>query len=355
MMFSDNILPSLEKWTLQDGATCTDKAITLISGSKTYTSQLGSFLAYTPSQFEIYILFTGLIDPYVLGVFGRLELTYTNDTNDPECFQLFFIPQEQGTDFYAYTTVDLSGKDLSNIKLTLYNTTGTSILVKQLNMSPSTEISSITVDSEKIPGVWHMPNKVFNSSFGRFGENLIPDYWDTNGVVSTAYQAFGDYSLYLTAGQHCYQKAIVGNELLDGAKYPTLSTKYSFRFLGIGQVKIYVKSGTEIIPISSSTADSTDKDVSENVIACYFDIDELYWRASIDYLLLEPNTKVMQLCMEVVSGYVYVDGISGSPTSAAQYSVVFQDGPKTHNDLVQIRTSGQVNAEIGTIWFRSDV
>lgn len=209
-----------------------------------------------------------------------------------------------------------------------------------------------TIDGSKVDGDYeHMPNLVYNSSFGRFDDNLNPDYWDTDGVVSTAYSAFGDYSLYLTNGQHCYQKAIIGNELCDGSKYPGIDTKYGFRFLGIGVVEVSVYVNGNAIPISDHSGNMEIKNDAEEVIGVKFDINSLYWSSAIDYIIIPANIQVMQLRFDVADGYVYIDGVMGSPHSDSTKYVVFQDGKMTHNDKAYILKSSKANAEVGDIWF----
>lgn len=207
-----------------------------------------------------------------------------------------------------------------------------------------------TVDNA-INKVSHMPNLVYNSSFSRFDENLSPDYWDTDGVVSTAYSAFGDYSLYLTNGQHCYQKSIMGNELCDGGKYPNLQTKYGFRFLGIGTVKVSVTVNGTAIPISDHSGNIEVEDDNGEVTGVNFNINDLYWRAAIDYIKIPANLQIMQLRFDITAGYAYIDGVMGNPSSEDIDALVFQDGKKTDNDTAYILTGSKTNAKIGDIWF----
>lgn len=207
----------------------------------------------------------------------------------------------------------------------------------------------------------HMPNLVYNSSFSRFDENLKPDYWDTDGIVTSAYSAFGDYSLYLTRGQHCYQQAKSGVELCDGSKYPTLQTRYGFRFLGTGKIKVKVCVDGKPIHISDCTADELEvyipsdvpiEDAEKQVIGAIYNVNDIYWKNALDYVIVPPNNSVMKLCFEVIQGAIYIDGVTASPNSENVNNLIYQDGRKNNKDLSFITSNGDTDVPVGTIWFR---
>ncbi|WP_244832951.1 hypothetical protein [Clostridium sp. BJN0001] len=202
-------------------------------------------------------------------------------------------------------------------------------------------------------GIWHIPNYIYNSSFARFDENLKPDYWDTDGIVSTAYSAYGDYSLYLTKGQHCFQKAFTGVELVDGSKWASLSTRYSFRILGEGVIKVWIENTNgDKLKLQSSSRDAYN---TETGVEVDFEVYDLYWHPEPDYIIVAPNTNVMRLKIECVSGYVYIDGVSAVPGSSLEYGIVFQDGKMCEKDRAYMIDNGNVDAKVGDVWFRTDL
>lgn len=229
---------------------------------------------------------------------------------------------------------------------------GLSVTLESFTNKPEDKSTSDENYTRIAKGIWHIPNYIYNSSFARFDENLKPDYWDTEGIVSTAYSAYGDYSLYLTKGQHCYQKAFTGIELVDGSKWPSLSTRYSFRILGEGVIKAWIENTNgDKIELQSTSRDAYN---TETGVEVNFEVYDLYWHPEPDYIIVTPNTNVMRLKIECISGYVYIDGISAVPGSDLEYGVAFQDGRMCEKDRAYVIDNGNVDAKVGDIWFRID-
>ena len=82
----------------------------------------------------------------------------------------------------------------------------------------------------------YYPNVVYNSNFGRFDENLKPDFWETTGIVTTTEHLIGECSLKLQAGEY----AKIKDKPIQAYKWEEKSTNFIFRVIGNGTIKVQV-------------------------------------------------------------------------------------------------------------------
>ncbi|MCI9062903.1 phage tail protein [Romboutsia sp.] len=203
-------------------------------------------------------------------------------------------------------------------------------------------VSSINPDS--LPEFSYTPNYVYNSSFARFNKNLKPDYWNTNSIVSNAFTASGNYSLYMKAGEYCYQKGVTGAELINTSKWPELSTRFSFRALGKGTLKFSLWSGGKQLGFKLENS-------SDYVTEAIYEIDIDYWGATVETITLEPSLNVVEIHFDCTSGYIYLDSIMAYPLHESTKALIYQDGPMSRNDAMTIVESDLVDATVGDMWF----
>ena len=227
----------------------------------------------------------------------------------------------------------------------IWNESGTSLFnFIVIKGSGSGSTGSGTTDNIVNTNLYFSPNYIFNSSFGRFNSSLKPDYWNTNSIVSNSYSSNGNYSLYMKEGEYCYQESKIGTELLDASKWSKLYTRYSFRILGKGSLKISVWSGES--KVNFKVGDS------ENYVDEYiYTINSDTWGESSNYITIDPNMNTLQLKFDCTSGYVYIDSIMGCPINNKSQVVVYQDGPMCKNDTMTIVDTDIVDAKIGDMWF----
>ena len=195
-----------------------------------------------------------------------------------------------------------------------------------------------------IPELTYTPNYIYNSSFARFNESLRPEYWDTNAVVSNVFATGDNYSLHMRAGEYCYQQSVNGVELLDCSKWSDLSTRYSFRVMGKGKLKVSLYTNNK--PLQFQAFDNSEL-VLEYVITANKD----YWDATIPYFTLPPCSCVVQLRFECIEGYVYIDSVMGHPQLDDNKVLLYQHGNKSSKDYMTIVESDLVDAPLGAMWF----
>lgn len=201
-----------------------------------------------------------------------------------------------------------------------------------------------SINPESLPEFSYTPNYVYNSSFARFNKNLKPDYWHTNSIVSNAFTASGNYSLYMKAGEYCYQKGVTGAELINTSKWSDLSTRFSFRALGKGTLKFSLWSGGK--PLGFKLENSSDY-----VTEAIYEIDIDYWGATVETITLEPSLNVVEIHFDCTSGYIYLDSIMAYPLHESTKALIYQDGPMSRNDAMTIVESDLVDATVGDMWF----
>ncbi len=206
----------------------------------------------------------------------------------------------------------------------------------------------VVIDANSIPDVVSQPNYIYNSSFGRFNDKLKPAYWDTEGIVSSAYQTTGNYSLHLTEGQKCWQQGLTGVELIDGSKWRANNTRYTFRALGIGNVKVSVWYGNKRKLITS-------EDTSEGQEYIDFNLNHLMWLPMVYYVDVAPGTDVMSIHFDCTEGYAYIDSITGGPITTSYKSLTYQDGPMNYNDPIETVTEDLPDAKVGQMWFKRSI
>ena len=193
----------------------------------------------------------------------------------------------------------------------------------------------------------YYPNAVYNSSFGRFDENLKPDFWDTTGSVTTAEHLIGQYSLKLKAGEY----ARIKDKPIQAFKWSEKSTSFIFRVIGEGVVKVKV------------LADTTPQEIFSYVDNVYmsakeftFNINNSTWFNSACAVELHACKKTVTLKIECISGKVYVDAVQVVPIEqGSRLDIQYTDGAMCFNDAMQYRTDDLLDAKVGDMWFRGDL
>lgn len=193
----------------------------------------------------------------------------------------------------------------------------------------------------------YYPNAVYNSNFGRFNEDLKPDFWDTTGNVTTAEHLIGQYSLRLHAGEY----AKIKDKPIQAYKWEEKSTNFLFRVIGEGQIKVQV------------LADTTPQEIFSYVNNIYtskkefiFNISTSTWFDSKCAVELHPCRKTVALKIECISGTVYIDGVQVVPIEqGSRLDIQYTDGAMCYNDAMQYRTDDLLDAKVGDMWFRGDL
>lgn len=194
----------------------------------------------------------------------------------------------------------------------------------------------------------YYPNVVYNSSFGRFDENLKPDSWETTGIVTTIEHLVGEYSLKLESGE--YMK--IKDKPIQAFKWEDKSTSFIFRAIGNGTIKVQV------------LADEVKQEIFSYINNVYtsqneftFNINSTNWFNSKYAVELHKCRKTVVLKIECITGNVYIDAVQVAPIEQGflKTEIPYIDGPMCFNDVMQFRTTDLVNAKVGDMWFRSDL
>ncbi|WP_298042490.1 hypothetical protein [uncultured Clostridium sp.] len=194
----------------------------------------------------------------------------------------------------------------------------------------------------------YYPNVVYNSNFGRFDENLKPDFWETTGIVTTTEHLIGECSLKLQAGEY----AKIKDKPIQAYKWEEKSTNFIFRVIGNGTIKVQV------------LADGIKQEIFSYIDDVYtskneftFNINSTNWFNSKYSVELYKCRKTVVFKIECITGNVYIDAVQVAPIEQGflKTEIPYIDGPMCFNDVMQFRTTDLVNAKIGDMWFRSDL
>lgn len=208
----------------------------------------------------------------------------------------------------------------------------------------SMKLSQISKEQTNLNYLQSPINLVYNSSFKRFNRNFVPDYWDTDGVVSSY---SGIDSLYLTNGQHCYQKSVTGVELLSTSNWSNCYTRIEFKYTGIGKVKVSAYSGSTIKQIKKY-GDTEPSDYLE-----FNSIDKFNWN-STGTIILDKDTEVVSIHFDCSEGEIYIVDVMAHPVDniALDEFYMYKDGKMSYNDNINIVTDDLSDAKIGEMWFK---
>ena len=195
--------------------------------------------------------------------------------------------------------------------------------------------------------IYH-PNVVYNSNFGRFDENLKPDYWETDGIVTTLEHLVGEYSLLLKANE----RLIMKNKPIQCFKWSSKSTAFTFFVMGEGEIQVRILADNR--EVTSFAYYNINEYVGKN--AHLFKISNTSWLDSRQFLEVYPTEKTVKLEIKCLSGKVYIDGVSAVPIDTrSRVNINYLNGAGCTNDVMQYRTDDLINAKIGDMWFRGDL
>lgn len=167
-------------------------------------------------------------------------------------------------------------------------------------------------------------NQLYNSNFNKFNTTtLLPDYWTTTGKVSNA---LGKYCLYMTSGQYCYALS-TGESAINLNTWATKYTRISFRFTGVGSVKVSVYSDNKLKNIRKFS------DASFSTGLTFNSTDKYYWKDT-GTIILEPGTSVAMLHLDCLSGEVFIKEVMIHPIIGdinVDYNYKYSDGMNSTN------------------------
>ena len=190
------------------------------------------------------------------------------------------------------------------------------------------------------------PNTVFNSSFERFDENFKPDFWKTDGRVSTLEALSGSYSLRLEGGQ----TLLTDKQPITAYKWANLSTLFVLKAIGKGKIKVEVVNDGTPQTIGRWVDDKTYKSDTSFT----FEIDSFNWIDSKRSVELPKTNSAVLLKITCVEGTVYLDNISAVPIEyKSRLEINYVDGPMNYNDIMTLREDDLPNAKLGAMWFRT--
>lgn len=190
------------------------------------------------------------------------------------------------------------------------------------------------------------PNTVFNSSFERFDENFKPDFWKTDGRVSTLEALSGSYSLRLEGGQ----TLLTDKQPITAYKWANLSTLFVLKAIGKGKIKVEVVNDGTPQTIGRWVDDKTYKSDTSFT----FEIDSFNWIDSKRSVELPKTNSAVLLKITCVEGTVYLDNISAVPIEyKSRLEINYAHGPMNYNDIMTLREDDLPNAKLGAIWFRT--
>ena len=190
------------------------------------------------------------------------------------------------------------------------------------------------------------PNTVFNSSFERFDENFKPDFWKTDGRVSTLEALSGSYSLRLEGGQ----TLLTDKQPITAYKWANLSTLFVLKAIGKGKIKVEVVNDGTPQTIGRWVDDKTYKTDTSFT----FEIDSFNWIDSKRSVELPKTNSAVLLKITCVEGIVYLDNISAVPIEyKSRLEINYVHGPMNYNDIMTLREDDLPNAKLGAMWFRT--
>ena len=190
------------------------------------------------------------------------------------------------------------------------------------------------------------PNTVFNSSFERFDENFKPDFWKTEGRVSTLEALSGSYSLRLEGGQ----TLLTDKQPITAYKWADLSTLFVLKAIGKGKIKVEVVNDGTPQTIGRWVDDKTYKSDTSFT----FEINSLNWIDSKRSVELPKTNSAVLLKITCVEGTVYLDNISAVPIEyKSRLEINYVHGPMNYNDIMTLREDDLPNAKLGAMWFRT--
>lgn len=190
------------------------------------------------------------------------------------------------------------------------------------------------------------PNTVFNSSFERFDENFKPDFWKTEGRVSTLEALSGSYSLRLEGGQ----TLLTDKQPITPYKWANLSTLFVLRAIGKGKIKVEVVNDGTPLTIGRWVDDKTYKSDTSFT----FEINSFNWIDSKRSVELPKTNSAVLLKITCVEGTVYLDNISAVPIEyKSRLEINYVHGPMNYNDIMTLREDDLPNAKLGAMWFRT--
>lgn len=190
------------------------------------------------------------------------------------------------------------------------------------------------------------PNTVFNSSFERFDENFKPDFWKTDGRVSTLEALSGSYSLRLEGGQ----TLLTDKQPITAYKWADFSTLFVLKAIGKGKIKVEV--------VNDGTPQTIGRWVDEknykSDTSFIFEIDSFNWIDSKRSVELPKTNSAVLLKITCVEGTVYLDNISAIPIEyQSRLEINYVHGPMNYNDIMTLREDDLPNAKLGAMWFRT--
>lgn len=190
------------------------------------------------------------------------------------------------------------------------------------------------------------PNTVFNSSFERFDENFKPDFWKTEGRVSTLEALSGSYSLRLEGGQ----TLLTDKQPITAYKWADFSTLFVLKAIGKGKIKVEV--------VNDGTPQTIGRWVDEknykSDTSFIFEIDSFNWIDSKRSVELPKTNSAVLLKITCVEGTVYIDNISAVPIEyKSRLEINYVHGPMNYNDIMTLREDDLPNAKLGAMWFRT--
>lgn len=254
----------------------------------------------------------------------------------------------------SFTSPDKDTCVLSNFTETNSNIEKLNLIEQTVN-NQSTQINNLGDEMRNFRDriyslenpIYH-PNTVYNSNFGRFNENLKPDFWETDGIVTTLEHLVGDYSLVLKEGE----RLIMKNKPIQCFKWSSKSTAFTFFAIGEGRIQVRILADDQELT-SFSYYNINDYIGKKNHI---FDISSTNWINSRQFLELYPNEMTVKLEIKCLSGKVYIDAVSAVPIDTrSRVNINYLNGAGCTNDVMQNRVDDLVNAKIGDMWFRSDL
>lgn len=190
------------------------------------------------------------------------------------------------------------------------------------------------------------PNTVFNSSFERFDENFKPDFWRTEGRVSTLEALSGSYSLRLEGGQ----TLLTDKQPITAYKWADFSTLFVLKAIGKGKIKVEVVNDGTPLTIGRWVDDKTYKTDTSFT----FEINSLNWIDSKRAVELPKTNSAVLLKITCVEGTVYLDNISAVPIEyKSRLEINYVHGPMNYNDIMTLREDDLPNAKLGAMWFRT--
>lgn len=193
----------------------------------------------------------------------------------------------------------------------------------------------------------YYPNQVYNSSFERFDENGVPDFWKTTGVVSSIEHLVGENSLRLATGQFAQMQ----NKPIQTFKWADSSTKFTIRVIGKGKIRLSSLSDGVVQPVFSYV---NNQYIQRNYFE--FEINTMNWFDSKCSIELHPTLKVAELRIECITGTVYIDAVSATPVpQGSRLDIQYTDGAMNYNDAMSLRNDDLANAKLGEMWFRTDL